>query len=271
MPVEVVNGNRLRYEVTGAGTPLTLVHGSWVDHHGWDAVAPLLAREFQVVAYDRRGHGDSDAPPGQGSVHDDVADLAALIERFGSGPAHVVGNSFGGAIALRLATQRPDLVRSVTAHEPPLLTLLADDPSAAAVLEENGERVRPIMQLLSEGKHAEGARQFVDEVALGSGHWALLPPPVQQTFIRNAGTFLDEALDPEARVIDLTDLARFTGPALLTEGTKSPPFFGLILDKLAPALARGQRHRIQGAGHTPQTSHPDQYADTLITFASATT
>ena len=76
--------------------------------------------------------------------------------------------------------------------------------------------------------------------------------------------------DPEARIIDLAGLARFTGPALLTQGTESPPFFGLILDKIAPALARGRRHTIQGAGHTPQTSHPDEYADTVITFASAT-
>src|SRR5262245_58370806 len=102
MPIEVVNGIRLRYEVAGSGEPLVLVHGSWGDHHNWDAFAPLLTDRFEVVRYDRRGHSDSECPPGQGSVTDDVADLAALIERLGNGPAHVVGNSFGAAISLRL-------------------------------------------------------------------------------------------------------------------------------------------------------------------------
>ena len=60
MPIEVVNGVQLRYEVVGSGEPLVLVHGSWGDHHNWDLLVPLLVDRFQVVAYDRRGHSDSD-------------------------------------------------------------------------------------------------------------------------------------------------------------------------------------------------------------------
>jgi len=266
MPIEVVNGNRLRYEVVGSGTPLVLVHGSWADHHGWDALSPLLAEDFQVVAYDRRGHSESESPAGQGSVNDDVSDLAALIERVGGGPAHVVGNSFGGSIVLRLAARSPDLVRTLAVHEPPLMMLLADDPATAPALGGVSQRVGSVVGLLSAGQNVDAARQFVENVALGPGQWELLPPPVQQTFIRNAGTFLDESNDPESLTIDLGSLAGFRGPALLTQGTESPPFFSLILDTIAPALAGSQRVTIDGAAHTPQMSHPKEYAEALVGF-----
>jgi pimeloyl-ACP methyl ester carboxylesterase len=133
-----VNGVRLRYELTGQGDGVVLVHGSWDDRHGFDAVAPDLAERFRVLAYDRRGHSDGE---GGGTLDDDVADLAALIEGLVLGPAHVVGHSRGGAVALRLAIARPELVRTVNVHEPPLFALLADHPEVRARLEEMGGRV----------------------------------------------------------------------------------------------------------------------------------
>jgi pimeloyl-ACP methyl ester carboxylesterase len=120
--------------------------------------------------------------------------------------------------------------------------------------------------LLSAGEHEKAAQRFVEEVALGPGQWEPLPTIVQQTFIRNAGTFLDEVNDPDALTIDIDHLARFSGPALLTQGTESPPFFALILDKIAVVLNGAKREAIQGAGHVPHVSHPKQYAEMVVSF-----
>lgn len=131
-----VNGVRLFYELHGGGVvPLVLVHGSWDSHHDWDLVVPRLGKSFRVLTYDRRGHSQSERLSGQGSVREDVADLAALIEDLRLAPAWVAGNSFGASITLRLAGERPDLLRGLIAHEPPLLSLLADDPIVAPMLE----------------------------------------------------------------------------------------------------------------------------------------
>src|SRR5262249_47737639 len=112
MPTARVNGVRLFYELNGTGkTPIVLVHGSWASHHDWDLVVPRLAESFRVIPYDRRGHSQSERPSAQGSIREDVADLAALIEHLGLGPARVAGNSFGASITLRLAGERPDLLR----------------------------------------------------------------------------------------------------------------------------------------------------------------
>src|SRR5262249_26317881 len=130
-----VNGVRLHVQTTGTGDmPLVMVHGSWDSHRAWDVVVPRLAERFRVVTYDRRGHSRSERPDRPGSVREDVADLAALIEQVGPGRAWVVGSSFGAGIALRLAGARPELLRGVAAHEPPLLGVLADDTTAAAML-----------------------------------------------------------------------------------------------------------------------------------------
>ena len=82
-----VNGVRLAYEIHGTGEiPLVMVHGSWFSRRNWDPVVPKLAESFRVVTYDRRGHGESDQTSGQGSVSEDVADVAALIEHLGLAP-----------------------------------------------------------------------------------------------------------------------------------------------------------------------------------------
>ena len=101
MATATVNGVRIFYELEGTGdVPLVLVHGSWDSHRDWDLVVPFLADSFRILRYDRRGHSASERVPGQGSVRDDVADLAGLIEQLGVGPAWVLGNSFGASIAL---------------------------------------------------------------------------------------------------------------------------------------------------------------------------
>ena len=116
-----MNGVRLFYELKGTGSiPLVLVHGSWDSHDDWDLVVPRLADSFRILTYDRRGHSKSERPAGQGTVREDVADLAALMGQLGLVPAWVAGNSFGASIALRLAGERPELFRGFIGHEPPL-------------------------------------------------------------------------------------------------------------------------------------------------------
>ena len=261
MPTAVVNGLELYCEQTGgAGEPLVLVHGAWTEHRTWDRIVPALARSFRVLAYDRRGHSLSARPAGQGSIRDDVADLGALIERFNFAPAHVVGNSFGGSVALRLAAERPDLFRTLNVHEPPLHGLLADH----GVQSPLRSKERAALDLLEKGQMEAGARQFYETV-IGRA-WEELPVARREAWVFNAVTFLDEQRDPEWLALDLTSLATFSPPVLLTHGDQSDPSFALIIDQLARALPRAQRRTLLGASHAPQGSHPDDYVQTIEWF-----
>ncbi len=267
MPTATVNGVRLHCRLDGAGgAPLVLVHGSWVDHRSWDRVVPRLAGSFRVLSYDRRGHSRSERPAGQGSVREDVADLAALIEHFGLVPAWVAGNSFGAAIALRLAAARPELLRGLVGHEPPLFSLLAGHPTAAPLLEPLGQRLRGVVERIASGDSAGGAEEFVEKVALGEGVWAQLPPAARRTFVENAPTFLDEVRDPEQVAFELESVRGFTRPVLLTVGDRSPPIFGPVVERLAAVLPNVEVVTFPGAGHTPQGTHPDVWVGVLGDF-----
>jgi pimeloyl-ACP methyl ester carboxylesterase len=261
-----INGVELRYELSGSGDPLVLVHGSWGDHHNWDPVVPALAESFQVLAYDRRGHSASERPAGQGSVFEDADDLAGLIDQLGVAPAHVAGNSAGAAIVLRAATRTPEIFRSMIVHEPPLFPLLAGTKFEPA-LEEIRRRIDAVVALLEAGEHHDAARLFVETIAFGPGAWdGQLTPEMRDVFIANAPTWLDEVRDPEFLQMDLGALAGFDRPALLTSGTESAPFFGPVVDIVAESLPRSDRVTIDGADHVPHVSIPERYVDLVRTF-----
>ncbi|KOU24699.1 alpha/beta hydrolase [Streptomyces sp. WM6372] len=262
-----VNGVDLYYEVVGEGEPLVLVHGSWVDHETWQRVVPRLARSFRVLVYDRRGHSRSERPPGQGGRRQDEDDLASLIEILGA-PAHVAANSFGASTALGLATRRPELLRSLTAHEPPLMGIVGDeDRELRPVLQAMETALDGVLTALRAGEDRTGAQRFVDEVAIGPGAWERLSDRERETLTANAPTFADEHGDPDWAHLDLARLAGFPVPALLTFGSESPPWFPVIVGKLATALGGRARVRtLVGDGHVPHLTHPDRYADDLTAF-----
>src|SRR3954469_14235285 len=93
MPKVRVNGVALWYEMAGGKSDdvVVLVHGSWADHTAWQQVVPRLAQSFRVLTYDRRGHGQSESMPGQGTRQEDETDLAGLLEALDLAPAHVAG------------------------------------------------------------------------------------------------------------------------------------------------------------------------------------
>ena len=267
MPLAQINGVRIRYEDSAtAGPPLILVHGSWASHHNWDLVAPRLAESFRVVTYDRRGHSESEHPPGQGSIHEDVADLAALIEHLDLAPAHVAGNSWGAIITLRLAIARPNLLRAIACHEPPLIALIADDLAVRPIAEETRKRLAAVFGKLVAGDDAGGAELFVETVAMGPGMWAKLPPALQRTFVENGPTYLDECRDPDQQSIDLDQVRKISTPALISRGAQSPAMFPAIVRIVAAAIPGAEQHVFTGAGHVPQISHPAEYAQVVTSF-----
>ena len=267
-----VNGVNLFYEITGEGQPLVLVHGAFSDHSfAWQPVVQGLAESAQVVTFDRRGHSQSERPQGQRSRRQDEDDLAALIETLGLAPANVAGNSFGASVTLGLAARRPELFRTVIAHEPPLLSLLAKDPESLPMLQEIQTKNQAAVGHLKRGEIEEGAKQFAEEIALGPGSWELFlafPEEMRRIVFDNAPTYVDEVEDPAWADIDLQALSGYNGSMLLTQGDQSLPWLRKIVEKLAEALPQAQRATYKGAGHLPQWTHPDDFVASLIQFLS---
>jgi pimeloyl-ACP methyl ester carboxylesterase len=269
MAAVAANGVTLHWHESGAGEPLVLVHGSWLDGRSWRRVVPRLASELRVIAYDRRGHGASRLPPGPCGIAEHAADLSDLIERLDLAPAHVAGSSWGGAIALRLACDRPELVRSLAVHEPPLFDLVDGDPDCREALGRVRASIDAVVAELSAGETTAGAARFVDELALGPGSWARLARAEQRRYVACAPAYLAQSRDPERMRVDPVALAAIECPVLLTEGDVRGPLFGRILDRVSEALPDADRRLLAGTAHAPQLSHPGAYAATIGEFAAA--
>jgi pimeloyl-ACP methyl ester carboxylesterase len=266
MAMATINGVRLAYETHGTGQiPLVMVHGALLTHQNWDWVVPHLPDSFHVLTYDRRGYGDSERPREQDSFREHVADLTGLIEQLELAPAWVVGQSGGGSVALRLAAERPDLLRGIVAHEPALLSLLQDDPELAPMLEVFPQLVAAFNERIASDDHAGAAELFVEE-GLGKGLWSSFPPDFRQMCVENAANTLDDLNDPESTAFDVEWLKDFTRPALLTVGDQTAPLFPPVITKLAEAMPSAEIQQFAGAGHPIMVEQPRDFAEAIAAF-----
>src|SRR5215510_9011831 len=92
------DGTRIHYEVHGRGEPVLLVMGLGSNAYGWYRTIPWLSERYEAIAFDNRGTGRSDVPPGPYTIARMADDAAAVLDAAGRDAAHVVGASLGGMI-----------------------------------------------------------------------------------------------------------------------------------------------------------------------------
>lgn len=130
-----------------------MIHGLVADNLSsyYYTIANPVAMIADTYLYDLRGHGRTEVPKGGYTVHDHVSDLAALIQAWGiDEPVHLVGNSFGGLIALAYANLFPDMVASIVLIEAHFAT------------EGWGEHMAGSLALASFGLDEKGVKDWID-------------------------------------------------------------------------------------------------------------
>jgi non-heme chloroperoxidase len=134
----VANGMDLHYMDRGRGDPIVFVHGALVDYREWEPVAIQLSQDYRTVTYSRRyNYPNRNSPPAANhSAEIEGEDLAALIRRLELGSVHLAGISYGGYAALYTALRYPELVRSLTIVEAPLVDWAQDLPGGAELYED---------------------------------------------------------------------------------------------------------------------------------------
>ncbi|MEF8757465.1 MAG: alpha/beta hydrolase [Halobacteriales archaeon] len=112
------NGVDLRYYRTGAGQPLVMAHGFYENGRCWEPLASALAEDYEVVTFDARGHGGSEAPETGYGIDDRVADLVGLAEALDLDDPILLGHSMGGSTVAWTAARHPSLPEAVVLEEP---------------------------------------------------------------------------------------------------------------------------------------------------------
>ena len=128
-----LNGAALHYRVQGTGAPVVALHGSASTGAQWRSLVGYLGGRFEVFTPDLPGYGLSEPLILSAGLAGDARAIGGLIERIG-GRVHLVGHGYGGAVALKLAATRPELLRSLTVIEPAAFHLLRRGPRSDRLL-----------------------------------------------------------------------------------------------------------------------------------------
>lgn len=258
--VRSADGTAIAFDQTGDGPPVILVSGA-LGTRGFDPLspAPLLASQFTVISYDRRGRGDSgDTPPY--AVEREVEDIAALVDAVG-GSAYLYGISSGGVLALE-ATNHLATIAKLAMYEPPFIVDDSRPPLPA-------DYVTRLTELTAAGRRGEAVELFMTAAAgvpaeyLGpmraDPSWAQMEQ-VAHTLAYD-GTVMGQTMSGTPLPADRW--TSVTAPTLVLVGGDSEPFFHDGARALVDLFPGARYSTLDGQDHAVA---PDALAPVLADF-----
>jgi non-heme chloroperoxidase len=268
-----VNGAVLSYRLAGdQGTPVVFIHGSYGDLDDWSAQVGAFARTHRVFVYSRRYHPPN-PPQNDGQVYSPelhADDLAALLPVLGLAPAHVVGSGYGAYIALALAREHPDLVRTLVLGEPPVLAFLLRSPAGDSLRRAFiAATLDPARNAFARGDSVAGLRLFVDGTTDRRGSFDNLSAPARARVVAHSFEMRREMLADRRLYLpplDCAALGRLAMPILLIQGERSARMFHVITTELARCLQSDTLITIPAAGHAINATNPAAYNQTVLQY-----
>ena len=266
MPAVDIDGARIAYQRDGAGDAVVLLHSSTASGAQWKGLCDDLRRDFLVLAPDLYGYGDSDGWPGTRSIS--LADEAAIVEalaRTCTGPIHLVGHSYGGAVALKAAARGKVALSSLSVIEPVAFHVLSkSDPWGDRYLAEITDVADFVQSALSTGDRDAAMHCFVDFWS-GPGVWSSLSPKQRQRIMAAAPKVPLDFWAAMSETATLDDYGDTHVPTLLMCGGDSPAVTRRIVAMLDIALPQAQLNVVPGAGHMLPLTHPAPVNEALAT------
>jgi len=270
----------------GDGEPLVLLHGFGHGARIWEPFAADLRARYRVLAYDARGHGESDRDPRARYMHVEFTrDLTALADSLGLERLGLVGHSMGGYTAIRFAAAEPlRIARLVLIETPADITPPAASEARRADPDARGADPDPSFEssaqyaALLARRHPGAPREWLEALAR---HWLrrradgrfelkldreALKPRIHEG--PRTGQPLDRAawaLEESAYLWEC--LRKIPAPTLVVRGGRSPVFRAEVQERMVrEALALGHAALVEGAGHVVMLDAPDALRRELDRF-----
>jgi 3-oxoadipate enol-lactonase len=255
-----INGARIHYERTGEGLPVIFLHAGVADGRMWEPQVATFAKHFDVIRPDMRGFGKTDLPPGRWSP---AADVLGLVDHLGLKPAHVIGCSIGGGVAIDFAIQ----------HGERLSRLVLVGPGVGG---KNFAERYPDLWVDVEAADKAGdmdalnraeARVWLDGPRRPEGY---VRQALRDLFLEMNGGNFDrdwksaptEDLDPPAA----ERLHEITAPTLVVVGDEdAPPIFDAV-ELLMEKVPHARKAVIHDAAHLPNLEHPAEFNRIVLDF-----
>jgi non-heme chloroperoxidase len=263
----------LSYRLAGdQGTPVVFVHGSYGDLDDWSAQVKAFARTHRVLVYSRRYHPPN-PPRDDGQVYSPqlhAEDLAGLLPVLGLAPAHIVGTGYGAYVALALAREHPDLVRTLVLGEPPVLPFLLRSPAGDSLRRAFiASSLDPARAAFTRGDSVAALRLFVDGVTDRRGAFDSLPAAARARVVAHSFEMRREMTADRQEYLPALDcrvLGRLAMPVLLIQGERSPRMYRVITTELAHCLQSDTVITIPGAKHPVNATNPAGYNQMVLHY-----
>jgi pimeloyl-ACP methyl ester carboxylesterase len=283
MATVTVNGVDLAYIEHGQGEPVLFVHGGAGDYRVWDQQIDAFGAGYRAIALSCRGSWPNPKLRPDESITLDtfVDDLARFIQAFGAGPVHLVGHSSpGGFGSLRLASQHPELLRTLVLLEPPAFTLLGVNipprpdqvikllirhPRAGIGFIKFGAKgMRPAIKAFERGDDAAGLRVFM---AANTSNAVVdaIPQVMFQRFVDNVGP-LKAQIKAGFPSFGASEARAVRVPTLLVSGAESPAHITAVTYRLAKLIPDADQLIIERATHIMFASHPAEFNTGVLRF-----
>ena len=254
-----INDISLNYELEGGGQCLVLTHGLADDLTLWSGQMEAFAKQYQVLAYDVRGYGQSDKPREGYSLDIWADDLHRLLSVLGIKSSFLLGFSAGGVITLKFALAYPDMVRAL------ILVASSSEVSPKATqsfLQRADLAQKSGMEALDDGAERRFAADFIaknpDVIAQYKKHYRQNDPHAYAQAARAMSSF------------NLTqELGKLTCPTLLVVGEQDR-MVGVGGSVIMQRQIKGSQLKlIKGCGHDIPTENPEVFNKTVLDFLTS--
>lgn len=255
MPIARRGALTISYSDEGAGAPAVLLHSGGLSSRQWGRLAARLRATRRVIAPDLLGYGESSAWPADApfELDEDARMVEALLDTL-EGPFDLVGHSYGGLLALRVASRRPAEVRSLALFEPVAFGVLHDPRDEVGIADlTSNDRDGTFLDDATGGGEA-WLERFVDYWN-GAGAWRSLPQASRDAFLAVGRKVF---LEVRSLLGDRTRADAYraiVAPALLLTGSRSPIAAQRVCARLGAALPRAVVRTLDGAGHMGPITH----------------
>ncbi|MEX0789884.1 MAG: alpha/beta hydrolase [Actinomycetota bacterium] len=266
--VRVSHKDELDVWVMGEGEPVVFVHGAMAR----DLLTPLINElaktgRYQTIHYGRRGHGGRGLPGESADIAGQACDVVAILDSLGIDKAHVGGHSFGGYIALELATRVPDRLLSAILLEPLLGQHLRTEP-ALETMKEAEVAIPRIVENYVSGDQNAAVTMLWDFTSGIEGGTELIEPALPKGARELAATDLNTFIQVDlpamgSWIADPATMKEISTPVAWIGGAESPPAFAESCAILLEWLPTMKAATIDGASHYFPTLKPAETATTI--------
>ncbi len=268
----LINGDSLHYIDIGKGDPVVFIHGTLDDYRVWQMELDTFAKNHRVIAYSRRY-----AFPNKQEINDSADysptihanDLSELIKKLDLGPVHLVGHSYGAYTALLTTMNHPELVRSLTLGEPPVMPLLQNVPGGDTIVNNFINRsIKPAAEAFKSGNNEKAIAVFIGGVIGDTSFFSKIPPEGRSMMMTNILELRGAALSSKNPFtpISCADLKKINTPVLLMTGEKTALLFHAITEELNKCLANKERAVLPGATHGLEIENPYDFNKIVLAF-----